>query len=74
MATVTGRGRRRRDRRQAGEARRWAATDLKHLPARDVASLMGWETVEMVFYHTQPDEDTMRSALESRRQKHASGE
>ncbi len=53
-------------------ARRRAATDL-NLSPKDVALLMQWESVEMVFYHQYPDDDTMRSALESRRQKYVSG-
>ena len=54
-------------------ARRRAATDLKHLPPKDVAMLMGWETVEMVSYCQHPDEDTTRAALESRRQEYSLG-
>ena len=49
--------------------RRKFATDLKHVPIRDLCALGGWKDPQTVLKcYQQPDEATMRQALEQRRQ------
>lgn len=48
--------------------RRMFATELKHTPLRDLQQLGGWKTHRTILEcYQQPDEETMRAALESRR-------
>jgi hypothetical protein len=52
--------------------RRKFATELKHIPLKDLCALAGWKTPQVVLtcYQTA-DETTMREALASRRQLRA---
>jgi integrase len=48
--------------------RRQFATSMKHLPLADLCALGGWKDAQTVIKcYMQPDEQTMREALESRR-------
>ena len=47
--------------------RRQFATDLKHIPLSDLCALGGWKDPNTILKcYTQPDERTMREALNSR--------
>ena len=47
--------------------RRQFATELKHTPLKDLCALGGWKAPETILRcYQQPDEDTMREALERR--------
>jgi hypothetical protein len=48
--------------------RRKFATEMKHAPLKDLCYLGGWKSAATVVnVYQQPDADTMRSALDSRR-------
>jgi integrase len=54
--------------------RRMFATDLKHVPLKDLCALGGWKTHQtIVSCYQQEDEHTMRRALESRRRVEGAG-
>lgn len=54
--------------------RRMFATDLKHVPLKDLCALGGWKTHHtIVACYQQEDEQTMRRALESRRRVEGAG-
>ncbi len=54
--------------------RRMFATELKHVPLRDLCALGGWQTHQtIVACYQQEDEQTMRRALESRRRVEGAG-
>lgn len=54
--------------------RRMFATDLKHVPLKDLCALGGWKTHHtIVACYQQEDEHTMRRALESRRRVEGAG-
>jgi len=56
------------ERRGWHSLRRAFATEMKHAPLRDLAYLGGWKSVSTVVeVYQQPDDATMREALESRR-------
>ena len=53
--------------------RRKFATELKHTPLRDLCHLGGWKNPQTVLTcYQRPDEETMRTALENRKQYRAS--
>jgi integrase len=56
------------ERRGWHSLRRAFATAMKHAPLRDLAYLGGWKSVSTVVeVYQQPDDATMRAALEARR-------
>jgi integrase len=56
------------ERRGWHSLRRAFATEMKHAPLRDLAYLGGWKSVSTVVeVYQQPDDATMRAALEARR-------
>jgi len=54
--------------------RRKFATELKHTPIKDLCALGGWKSERTIFEcYQQPDEGTMRRALEERHPIEAAG-